>query len=255
MHYLDEGDGPRRAAAARRADLVVPLPQDHPGADAGGARDRARLLRLRPLGQAAAARGLLLRLPRRARSRGSSRSSTSATLTVVVQDWGGPIGLQARRRAPRPRSRELVDHEHRHRRRPAAVGRVAALPRLGPPRSAAEIDPRAASSRSRAVQPMSDEVDGGVQRAVAGAGVEGGRSSPSRSCVPISPDHPDTPAHLRRARGSSRTGSGRRSSSSPTPTRSSPRASPSGSRRTSRARASRRSSPARATSSRRIRAS
>ena len=68
--------------------------------------------------------------------------------------------------------------------------------------------------------------------------------------VPISPEHPDTPAHLR-VRERSAAGRSRRSCSSPTPTRSSRRASPSGSPSTSPARSSRRSSPARATSSRR----
>ena len=56
-------------------------------------------------------------------------------LTVVVQDWGGPIGLRLAVEHP-DRVGAARRHEHRHRRRPAAVGGVAALPRLRAPGSA-----------------------------------------------------------------------------------------------------------------------
>ena len=48
-------------------------------------------------------------------------------LTVVVQDWGGPIGLRPRGRAPRAR-RAARDHEHGRGGRAAAERDVAALP-------------------------------------------------------------------------------------------------------------------------------
>ena len=53
-------------------------------------------------------------------------------LTVVVQDWGGPIGLRLAVEQPGP-GRAPRRHEHGHRRRPAAVGGVAALPRVRAP--------------------------------------------------------------------------------------------------------------------------
>ena len=52
--------------------------------------------------------------------------------TVVVQDWGGPIGLRLAVERP-DRVARLVDPEHGDRRGPRAVGGVAALPRVRPP--------------------------------------------------------------------------------------------------------------------------
>ena len=96
--------------------------------------------------------------------------------------------------------------------------------------------------RISAIQPMSDEVEEAYSAPWPVPGVEGGRTRVSK-LVRISPDHPDTPAHLAVREQLGRWES-LRSSSSPTPTRSSPRASRSGSRPTSRARSSRRSSRA-----------
>ena len=156
MHYLDEGYGAARPAAARRADLVVPVPQDRPGADAGGTRDRAGLLRLRPLRQAAPA------------SRTTPTTSTPSSIARLVEELdlrdadrrrpglGRPDRAPARRRAPRPR-RAARDHEHRDRRRPPALGRVAALPRLRPPR---RHRPRSrASSSASPASSVPDEVE------------------------------------------------------------------------------------------------
>ena len=38
MHYLDEGVGPAGPPPARRADVVVPLPHDHPASSSPSAR-------------------------------------------------------------------------------------------------------------------------------------------------------------------------------------------------------------------------
>ena len=93
MHYLDEGDGRPGAAPARRADVVVPLPQDDPAARAGRARasrpttsaSAAPTSRRIPAGTRTTATSI--------RSRGSSRARP-ARITLVVQDWGGPVGFR-----------------------------------------------------------------------------------------------------------------------------------------------------------------
>ena len=80
------GRGPGRpgAPAARRADVVVPLAQDHPAAP--GPRDRARPDRLRPLRQARGHRLVLVRPPRRldrAARRGARPAATSRSSSTT----------------------------------------------------------------------------------------------------------------------------------------------------------------------------
>ena len=102
MHYVDEG--PRDAAPvllpARRAVVELPLPQD--GARIVAARPPRRS---RPISSASAAPTS----PPRARTTPTSATSDGwpacsraldlSRITLVCQDWGGLIGLRARRRA------------------------------------------------------------------------------------------------------------------------------------------------------------
>ena len=249
MHYLDEGSGPAVLLLHGEPTWSYLYRKIIPELTPARTGDRPRLLRLRPLRQAAPARGLLLRLPR-ALDRPARRGARPARRDRRRPGLGRADRAPARGRAPRP-DRQARDHEHRHRRRAAAVGRVAALPRLGAPARHGD-DPGPARPD---LGGAADERRGGrgLQRALAGARVEGGhpRLPGARADLARPSRHARPPGRARAAR---RAGSGRRSSSSPTPIRSSPRAWPSGSRRTSRALASRRSSPAPATSSRRIRA-
>ena len=131
MHYLDEGEGDAGAAAARRADVVVPLPQDDPAADG---RSRAAS---RPTTSASGARTsrqtrelVLVRQPRRL-DRASRRGARPARRHARRSGLGRPDRLPLRRRAPRPR-RAARRHEHRHR-RPRAERGVAALPGVHAP--------------------------------------------------------------------------------------------------------------------------
>ena len=98
VHYLDEGpaDGAGRAAHARRAVVVLPVPQDDP--DPHRSRvplHRTRPCGLRPIRQADRPRR---RTPTRATSSGCaprcSTRSTCTDVTLVCQDWGGLIGLR-----------------------------------------------------------------------------------------------------------------------------------------------------------------
>ena len=94
MHYVDEGAGEPGAAAARRADLVVPLaqarsrrsPQRHrvvaPDLIGFGRSDK-------PTDSAGTRTTVTSR-----RSSGSSSALGLERLTLVVHDWGGPIGLR-----------------------------------------------------------------------------------------------------------------------------------------------------------------
>ena len=94
MHYVDEGEGDPDPPAPRRADVVVPVPEDDPrsvGVRAGswlpiyigfGRSDKVTeigLVHLRPSCRLRETihRGLDLR-----------------DITLVVHDWGGPIGLR-----------------------------------------------------------------------------------------------------------------------------------------------------------------
>ena len=94
MHYVDEGSGepvlllhgePTWAFLYRK--LIPPLvdasrASSRPTTSASAARTSRRAARTTPTTSTTA------------RSSGSPTSSTCAETTVVVQDWGGPIGLR-----------------------------------------------------------------------------------------------------------------------------------------------------------------
>ena len=94
MHYVDEGSGDPVLMLHGEPTWAFLYRKMIPTIARCRARRRPRLLRLRPLGQADADRGLLLRLPLRVDRAVRRRSSTCARRRVVVQDWGGPIGLR-----------------------------------------------------------------------------------------------------------------------------------------------------------------
>ena len=177
MHFVEEGAGdpvlllhgePTWAFLYRK--MIPPLA-------ARRTCGRARLLRLRPLGQADPDRGLLLRLPlhldraARGRARSSGRDGRRAGL-------GRPDRPAARRRAARTR-RAARSPEHRHRRRPRAVARVASLPRVHP---ACRHGARAGPARPdlMRVGPRGRRRRG-VQRALPDPRVEGGRARVPRA--------------------------------------------------------------------------
>ena len=195
--------------AARRADLVVPLPQDHSRAHPVRTRDRPRLLRLRPLRQAAPARGLLVRLPRGLDrpARGGARPARPHRRRPGLGRADRP---PPRRRAPGPRC-AARDHEHRYRRRPASVRGVAPLPRLRPPRRHGPHSRKARPHLGSATDGRRGR--GGLQRAVAGARVESGHPRLPRSGPDLAraPRHTGAPG---RARDSSAAGRSPRSCSS-----------------------------------------
>ena len=94
MHYVDEGAGDPVVCFHGEPTLGLPLPQD--AAAAGGGRapgDLPRLRRLRALGQADRPRLVHLRPPR-GDGLGGAGDARPVDATVVVQDWGGPIGLR-----------------------------------------------------------------------------------------------------------------------------------------------------------------
>ena len=127
MHYVDEGPAGRRdrAAAARPADVVLPLPQR--GGPAGRARAAgrgARPHRLRPLGQAAGADGAL----GRAHVDWMAQFTDALGLegvTLVVQDWGGPIGLGVLAARPGLVRRVVAANTALHTADAALAGRLA----------------------------------------------------------------------------------------------------------------------------------
>ena len=91
------------AAAARRAELVVPVPDDDPGAGRRGAAGRrAGPGRLRPVGQADRIEPTT---PTPGTSSGCGRLAFDVLdlreVTLVGQDWGGLIGLRLVGGAPR----------------------------------------------------------------------------------------------------------------------------------------------------------
>ena len=94
MHYLDEGAGDPVLLPPRRADLVVPLPQDDPAAR------RASRASSRPTTSASAARTSRPTADWYSYDRHYASIARFVEeldlreLTVVVQDWGGPIGLR-----------------------------------------------------------------------------------------------------------------------------------------------------------------
>ena len=170
--------------------------------------------------------------------------------TVVVQDWGGPVGLRLAVERPDRIGKLVIMNTGIGGGRPPSEEWLRFrdwMERLG-----TDIVPGRLVEIS-AVQPIAAEV---VEAYSAPWPVPESKAGilAFPGLVPISPDHPDRPRTWPCGRRS-RTGTAPPSCSSPTRIRSSRRERPSGSRRTSRERASRRSSPAPATSSRRIRAS
>ena len=92
------GRGPEGRArcpdAARRADLVVPLSQDHPARDGCRvSRGGAGLHRFWPIRQAHGASQLHLSEPRRLDVQLVDQLALRRC-TLLLQDWGGPIGLR-----------------------------------------------------------------------------------------------------------------------------------------------------------------
>ena len=171
--------------------------------------------------------------------------------TVVVQDWGGPVGLRLAVERPDRIGRLVIMNTGVGGGRPPSEEWLRFrdwLRRLG-----TEID---AGPAGRDLRDPADRGGGRrrLQRPLAGDPSRRPGSSPSPTSSrsrPITPTCPRTSPSATR----SRAGTARRSSSSRTRIRSSRPAMPSGSPRTSRARATQRSSPAPVTSSRRIRAS
>ena len=87
--------GAGRAAAARRAVVVLSLSQDDPDPRRGRApRRRARSRRLRPLRQARAPRGLHAISATWTGWRGFVAALDLRDITLVCQDWGGLLGLR-----------------------------------------------------------------------------------------------------------------------------------------------------------------
>ena len=105
VHYLREGDpsAPVVLLHARRALLVLPLPQDDPRPDRGRAADRgARPGRLRALGQAGRARRLHVRPPRRVDARAALRPARPARRHAGLPGLGRAHRPAAGGRAPGP---------------------------------------------------------------------------------------------------------------------------------------------------------
>ena len=166
--------GRRRSGALppRRADLVVPVSEDDPRAGGGGPGGRARLLRLRPLGQADRRRVVHVRPALRV-DRAAGRGARPARA-----DGGRPGLGRADRAAARGRAARsgcaARDPEHGRRRRPSAERDVASVPRgraggrRGLPARPADPDRCRARTRRRRRR--------GVRSTVPGTGVEGGRA-------------------------------------------------------------------------------
>ena len=97
MHYVDEG--PRDAAGhcavpARPAELGLPVPQDDPGVHRGrAARGGAGLVRLRPLRQAARTTAWYSFDGIATRCSQFVEQLDLRNVLLVVQDWGGLLGL------------------------------------------------------------------------------------------------------------------------------------------------------------------
>ena len=105
MAYVDAGpaDGAGRAAAARRADLVVPVPpRDRVLVDAGHARRRAGPGRVRPLGQAGPAGRPQLRPARRVGAGAGLRRARPARGDAGRPGLGRADRAAPGRRAPGP---------------------------------------------------------------------------------------------------------------------------------------------------------
>ena len=132
MHYVDEGSGDPVLLLHGEPTWAFLYRKMIPTIAGVGARRRAGLLRLRPLGQADADRGLLVRLPLRV-DRALRRRARPARDDGRRPGLGRADRAAARGRAPRSRGAPR-DPQHRDRRRPRAVGGVAALPRVRPPR-------------------------------------------------------------------------------------------------------------------------
>ena len=182
-----------RAAAPRRAVVVVPLPARDRGAHQPRDPVRgARPDRVRSLRQAARHRGLLVRPPGRVDARARPRPPRPARRDAGRAGLGRADRPAAGRRAPgplRPRGRgqhRAPDRRLRHAGDLVAVpacGGERRDPRRGPPRRGRL---RAADGRRRA---------GGVRRAVPRAARHGGRTRPAdpRADAPRRPGHGGQP--------------------------------------------------------------
>ena len=196
MHYLDEGAGPPGPPAPRRADLVVPLPQDR---SRSSTRPPARS---RPTTSASAAP------TSRSGSRTTRTTSTCGSivrlveeldlrdLTVVVQDWGGPIGLRLAVEHPDRVARLVIMNTGIGGGRPPSEEWLRFrdfVRRVGTDLIPGKL------VRISAVQPMNDEVEEAYSAPWPVPESKAGILA-FPDLVPISPEHPDTPAHLARAR-------------------------------------------------------
>ena len=136
-HYVEVADGdggdaarplprrrparrPGRAADARRAVVVLPVPQDDPDPHRGRPPlHRARPRRLRPFRQADRTRRLHLRAPRRVDARRAVRRARPARRHPRLPGLGRPDRAATRRRAPRSlRARRRREHVPADRRQP-----------------------------------------------------------------------------------------------------------------------------------------
>ena len=126
MHYLDEGprDGPVALLLHGQPTwsylyrTVVPVLVDarHPG-------DRARQHRLRALRQAGAAHGLHVRPARRVDAE-PGPGLDLRDITLVAQDWGGPIGFSVLAAEPERFARVVAANTILHTADPALAGRL-----------------------------------------------------------------------------------------------------------------------------------
>ena len=157
LAHIDEGEGAAGRVPARRADLVVPVaPGDPAGPRRGLPLHRPRPARVRALRQA---------------DRASTGTATTAIpraiaplldeldlrdATVVVHDWGGPIGLRLAVEHP-DRIAPAGDPRHRTVHRPPEddrrLDRVSRLRRRGPRtcRSASSCAAPASATRATTV--------------------------------------------------------------------------------------------------------
>ena len=172
---------------------------------------RARLLRLRPLGQAGRARLVHVR-PSLRGDRALRRRARPAELTVVVHDWGGPIGLRLAAERPE-RVARLVITNPALRGAGTPLGRVASLPGLHPP---GEDGAAAGSARAQITCVTSSPTRSSPATT---RRIRFPKRRPRWSCFPSSSPPSRSTHRRRRCSGSARlsaTGASRRSCSSAT---------------------------------------
>ena len=137
MHYVDEGPAGRRDGAppARPADVVLPVPH---GRARGWPSRACAPWRPTSIGfgrsdKPVGAHGLFGAGARRLAGAVRRRRSGSRDVTLVVQDWGGPIGLGLLGAAPGLVRRVVAANTVLHTADPALAGRLAwAVPRRRP---------------------------------------------------------------------------------------------------------------------------